>query len=154
MGVMHDFRCFAHGDFESKEDSPVCPFAGCNTVTKVFLQPAAFRSNRTGRIDATVESLAKSHGLTDISNRGGRAAVRERPGAAREREDMTRLIRERYGDGWGKVPKGGAPAALAQFGASSDNVLSEVKPALVPKPVMARKDPQDLKLTPDMVKRA
>ncbi len=150
--VVKEFRCAAHGDFEAKE--PKCPWGCKGTVDRVFLTPAAFRSNRTSRIDQRVEGLAAAHGLTDISNRGGRAAIREKPGAAQERADMAKLISERYGNGWGKVPQGGAPAALNQYHAQASNVLQEVKPALTPKPVHRIQDPQGLKLTPDMVKRA
>ena len=67
---------------------------------------------------------------------------------------MAKLISERYGNGWGKVGKGGAPAALAQYRAPASNALEEVRPALTPKPVHRIQDPQGLKLTADMVKRA
>ncbi len=150
MGVLHDFRCYGHGVFESSEEAPLCPFAGCNTVEKVFLQPAAFRSNRTTRIDQRVEGLAKTHGLTDISNRGGRAAIRAKPVDPRQVE-YSKMIRDRYGDKpWGALPKGGAAAAVAQFHGQPDNALAQVKEAgaLIPRPVDKHVVREERKITP------
>jgi len=153
IGVIKEFRCRAHGDFEGTE--PECPHGCTGTVDRVFLTPAAFRSNRTTRIDQRVENLAKAHNLTDISNRGGRAAIREKPGAQRDRDEVAKMIRERYGDKpWGSIPKGGPAAAVAQYHGTPDNVLGEVKPHLTHKPVHRIQDPQKLALTPDMVKNA
>jgi hypothetical protein len=163
MGILRDWQCRAHGNFESSEESPLCPY-GCDTVEKIFLQPAVFRSNRTANIDRTLESLAKSHGLTDMNNRGGHAVRRPSTDQVRQQDEFNRFIHERYGDGWGQIPKGGTlnvktkeitgagpgvGAALAQYHGRADNVLSEVREAgaLVPKPVLVRQDHENLKVS-------
>ncbi len=160
MAVNKEFRCAVHGAFESSSESPECP-AGCSVVERVFLTPPGFRSSRTANIDKTVETLAARHGMTNISNRGGQAAKRMGSTQRQQQEEFNALIRERYGDGWGAVPKGGtldvstgkitgsgpgAAGAIAQYGARPDNVLAEVKDALVPKPVIYKKDHENLKV--------
>lgn len=160
MAVNKEFRCAVHGPFESSDEAPLCP-AGCDCVTREFRTPVGFRSARTANIDSTIASLAKSHNLTDISNRGGRAAIRENPQARRQQEEFNAMIRERYGDGWGALPKGGdlnvqtgqiegsgpgVRGALGQYHAAPDNVLAEVAPALVPKPVIYKKDHENLQV--------
>lgn len=163
MGVKRDWICAAHGVFESDDEAPLCP-SGCDVVDKIFIQPPGLSSARTANIDRTLESLARSHGMTDISNRGGRAA--KGPSAAHERRqaDLTAAIRERYGGtGWGSVPAGGTlnvgtgkvegegpgvAAAISQYGGHADNALGEVKAAgaLIKKPVMVRHDHENLKV--------
>lgn len=163
MATTKEWRCAAHGPFESAFAK--CP-AGCvGTVTREFRTPPAFRTARTSNIDATLEHLAANHGMTDISNRGGVAAKRETGRQIAERQDLAAMIRERYGDGWGKIPKGGnynvgtgkvegsgpgVAGALSTYHGHADNALAEVKPALVPKPVRIIKDHENLTL--DMVK--
>lgn len=170
MGVLKEWRCAAHGNFESSEESPECPH-GCDTVERVFLTPVGFRSPRTANIDSTVEGLARRHGLSDISNRGGRAAVRENPNARRQQEELSAYLRDRYGDGWKSLPAGatynartgqvekvegrsgnGAMAALNEHHAPTASVVSELKEAgaFVPKPVLVRKDHENLKVDVSM----
>lgn len=166
MGILRDFQCLAHGNFESMEEKPLCPF-GCDTVQMVFLQPPAFNSARTSNIDKTLESIAKSHGLTDMNNRGGAAVKRPTSKFANSQEEYTRFMRERYGDGWGVVPKGGTmnvktkevtnegtgpgvAGALSQYHGHADNALAEVRDALVPKPVRVLRDHENLSV--DMAK--
>lgn len=158
--VVKEYRCLAHGPFESSSDSPTCP-AGCTTVEREFRTPPGFRSERTSNIDKTVQNLAKRHGMTDISNRGGEAAIRQSATQRRQQEEFNRFIHERYGDGWGEVPQGGtlnvqtkkiegsgpgAAGAIAQYGARPDNVLAEVKDSLVPKPIIYKKDHENLQV--------
>lgn len=161
MAVVKEFICMAHGAFESSEESPSCP-RGCTTVRRAFLTAPGVASDRTKNIDRTLDSLAKSHGMTDISNRGGRAAKRADPNAEKRQREFNDFIKSRYGEGWGAVPKGGTlnvqtgqiegggpgvGGALAQYHASADNVLGEVKEALVPKPVLVRQDHEKLNVT-------
>ena len=164
MGVLRDWTCLGHGNFESSEDEPLCPVGGCNTVRKVFLQPPGFTSSRTQNIDRTLDSLARSHGMTDIQNRGGRAAKGETPGQRQRAEEFNAYVREKYGSNWQSVAKGGtmnaqtkeitgtgpgAAASLAQYHAKPDDVLTQVKDAgaLVPKPVLVRQDHENLKIS-------
>lgn len=161
MAVLKEYRCLAHGAFESSSETPTCP-AGCTTVEREFRTPPGFRSERTASIDATVQTLAKRHGMTDINNRGGKAAITQSAKSRQQQEEFSRLVREKYGNGWGDVPKGGtlhvdtgtvegsgpgAAGAIAQYGARPDNVLAEVKEALVPKPVIVKRDHENLKVS-------
>ncbi len=168
--VVKEFRCAAHGDFDGTE--PKCPYGCEGTVQRVFLTPAAFRSNRTTRIDARLEGLAKSHGMTDISNRGGQAAKRMSSKMEQQQKMAAEAIKARYGDtGWGKMQAGGtmnvqtkaiegggpgAVGAVGAYGGHADNALSEVREALVPKPVLVKHDHEKHRITKtgDIVKDA
>lgn len=162
MAIKREFRCLAHGNFESDSESPECPH-GCDTVERIFLTPPGLASARTANIDRTLDSLARSHGMTDISNRGGRAAKGQSAAQARQNAELNAFIRQKYGDGWGNIPKGGTlnvqtgkvdgegpgvAAALQSYGGRADNALSDVRDAgaLIKKPVLVRHDHENLKV--------
>ena len=162
MGVKKEYRCLAHGNFESSEEPALCPY-GCDTVERIFLTPAAFRSNRTRNIDSTLDSLAKSHGLTDMNNSGGQAVRRRTPKQNTDQQEFNRFLHDRYGDGWGRIPQGGTMnaqtkeitgsgpgvgGAIAAYHGRPDNALAEVREsgALVPKRVLVRHDHENLKV--------
>lgn len=162
MAINKEWRCAGHGNFESDQEKPLCPFAGCDTVDRVFLTPVGLGSARTKNIDNTFSSLAKTYGMTDIDNRGGRAAKRQPPSQAQKQQELSRIIRERYGNGWGEVPKGGtyhtdtktvegggagAMGALAKYGAMPANTVEQVREAFVPKPVIYRHDHENLQVS-------
>lgn len=70
-GVLHDFKCVAHGLFEARVKSgvvPRCP-KGCSKsmVELVFLKPVGFVSARTRKSDKLVKEMATMQGLSDIS---------------------------------------------------------------------------------------
>lgn len=74
MPVLRDYRCLAHGNFESKAAAPLCPH-GCTTVEPVWLTPPSVHTGgRTRNIDRTLENLANDYGLSDLSNRSGSVA--------------------------------------------------------------------------------
>lgn len=159
MGVKRDWICAAHGVFESSEESPFCP-SGCDVVEKVFLQPPAFGSARTKNIDATLGSLSKSYGLTDL----GPGAMRRKALAAEKSQEAYRNYCERRfgGMGWGNTPKGGAmnvkthqiegegpgaPAAIASAGATTDQTAAGLRDNFGGvKAVISHKDPENLTL--------
>jgi|HubBroStandDraft_2_1064218.scaffolds.fasta_scaffold195003_2 hypothetical protein len=68
MAVLKEFRCLAHGPFDSKE--AVCPH-GCSVVVREFRTAPAGRSAKTKTSDAALERLASRFGLSDMSNRDG-----------------------------------------------------------------------------------
>lgn len=166
----------AHGCFESSDEAPECP-EGCDTVERVFLTPVGFASARTKAIDATLESVARSHGLTDMNNRGGRAAAGPNTIAQQmaqekmrqQQEAIAAAVKAKFGDApWNTVPEGGtynvktgeveagqgpgAPGALPNVGWEPSNLAHDAKEAglLTPKPVLVRKDHENLSI--DMVK--
>jgi hypothetical protein len=65
MSVVHDYKCPAHGFFESRE--PVCP-SGCTDVQMVFLQAVGVKSDSTKQADTTMRELAKDYGMSDIKS--------------------------------------------------------------------------------------
>ena len=65
MGVLNDYKCPAHGYFESKE--PVCPH-GCTDVQVVFLQPVGMIGDRTKGSDKTLNQLALDFKMGDIKS--------------------------------------------------------------------------------------
>lgn len=160
MPTVKEWRCAAHGAFEGPIGE--CPYGCKGTVHREFRTPPAFRSERTGSIDSTLANLAARHGMSDITNRGGVAAKRMSGAQESQRKDLQTMIRERYGNGWGSIPKGGtmnvktkqiegsgpgAPGSLAAYGGHADNALEEVRPALTPKPVLVRTDHEKFRVT-------
>jgi hypothetical protein len=64
---LHDYRCPAHGLFESLEAR--CAHTDCQqTVAVVFLKPVGFVSDRTRRTDASLRKTAESFGMTDLKS--------------------------------------------------------------------------------------
>jgi hypothetical protein len=66
MAVTNDYKCPAHGYFESRE--AVCPH-GCTDVQVVFLQPVATVSDRTKGSDKTLKQLALDFNMSDIKSK-------------------------------------------------------------------------------------
>lgn len=103
MAVIKEFWCPAHGDFDSP--TPTCP-QGCSVgVERHFRTPPGLAFGVARRTDHLLEGIAKSHGLSDMDNRGGR------PARALTTNDKMRVMREsieqRYGKtGWGAVAPG------------------------------------------------
>ena len=65
MAVVHDYKCPAHGFFES--NTPKCPH-GCDNVQMVFLQPVGVKSDSTRHADTTLKELARDYQMTDIKS--------------------------------------------------------------------------------------
>ena len=146
MGILRDWNCLGHGTFESWEDNPKCPH-GCSTVEVVFLQPPGLFSDRSKNLDKNTRMLAQSYGLTDMSNRGGKAVITPDPKFTNSQQEYTNYMRQRFGDGWGNLPKNSnVSAAIGQYGATPDNALDEAKPMFTPKPVLIRKDHENLRV--------
>lgn len=170
MAILRDWICPVHGPFESSDEDALCP-SGCNVAVRAFLQAPGIGSSRTKNIDNTLNSLASQFGLTDINNRGGRAAKGVNPGFVKRQEEFSRMIKERYGDGpWGAVPQGatfnskthqveqvagrtgpGAEAVPGTYHAPAANELAPVKPTdlalgVSGRPIKAIRDPQNLDL--------
>lgn len=157
----------AHGLFTSSDGAPECPM-GCDTVERVFITPPGLKSDRTRNIDNTLQRLAKSYGLTDLNNRGGQAVAGhdKRASSQRERDEaFAAYMHERFGDGWGNVPKGktmnaktkevvdvkgrngpGGAGVFSEYGGAPDNALAEVAPALhdLRRPVLVKHDHEKL----------
>lgn len=94
MGVIKEWRCFAHGPFEAVEAK--CP-QGCTAVIeREFRTPPAGRSERTKAADRALANLAARFGYTDLSNRAGSVAASQRQGKGPP-ELMPR---------WEPIPKG------------------------------------------------
>lgn len=65
MTVLHDYKCPAHGFFESYD--AICPH-GCDDVQLVFLQPVGLKSDRTKHADSTLKQLAKDYKMTNVKS--------------------------------------------------------------------------------------
>lgn len=68
MAVLKDYRCIAHGVFESREAK--CPH-GCSTVVPMFIKAPGGRSDKTKASDRALQHLANRYGLSDMSNNNG-----------------------------------------------------------------------------------
>jgi hypothetical protein len=67
MAVLKDYKCLAHGFFESWE--PRCKH-GCDgeAIRVAFLQPVGLRSDNTRHADTTMQGLAQEFGMSDIKS--------------------------------------------------------------------------------------
>lgn len=76
MPVVKEFRCMAHGDFESPEAT--CPHgcSGPGMVDRAFRTPVAIQTAGYRSVNRTFESLAAQHGLTDMRNAPGESMRR------------------------------------------------------------------------------
>lgn len=102
MSVVNDYKCPAHGFFESRE--PVCPH-GCTDVQVVFLQPVGMMSDRTKGSDKTVKQLAMDFNMSDVKSvREGEA---QPPRFANKQPDNP------------FAPRWGSPGDLSGFNLSS-----------------------------------
>jgi hypothetical protein len=78
MAILKEYRCAAHGEFESTEHA--CPL-GCPArfVVQEIRTPPAYHDGITRNTDQTLRQLADEHGLTDMSNRNGSIMNSQRP---------------------------------------------------------------------------
>ncbi len=169
MATVREFVCMAHGPFESSEENPACP-SGCDTVERIFLTPPSIGSARTRNTDATLNRLAEQYHLTDMNNRDGKAVSGPTAKFLRQQEEYGRMMHERFGDGWGRVPPGGTfntktqqveavqgragpgvAGALAEHHAGAEDNLTALKPkelalGVSARPIKAIRDPENLSL--------
>lgn len=129
MAVLHDFRCMAHGVFESMTGE--CPH-GCSQsfVEKVFLKAPGIHSDRTKNIDSTLAGLASDFGLTNMNNNNGnQAAVIPDWKAMKEREQLLGKLGD-TSQAWGQIPKSdtGVSQAIQATKVLPDNQLANLKP--------------------------
>jgi len=67
MGVLNDYKCPTHGYFENTEAK--CLKKRCKQeVMLVFLQPPAYHSGSTARVDNTLNQLAMDFNMTNIKS--------------------------------------------------------------------------------------
>ncbi len=140
MAILREFRCRAHGPFESKRTNPRCP-RGCSPkfVVQEIRSAPAYIGARTQRIDKELGNLAQSYGMSDIATNG-------------EDSVMTTLRKQKqfsHKPLWGEVPhaqpgfsqdpKIAVPTVTAQqFGAQPGVNIAAMKPLFPgPKPILA-----------------
>lgn len=129
MAVLKEFRCAAHGEFESTE--PVCPH-GCpkRFVVQEFRSAPAVHDGTTAYTDQTLRGLADSVGLTDMSNRNGSVMMSQR---ARQGPDFTpRWVDIPHASpGWsrreGERSPVVTPEQVGQPGLQAANIVDEFK---------------------------
>lgn len=74
MAVTKEYSCRAHGPFESRSANPKCP-RGCNAVERVFLTAPGYLGRKTKNMDLMQKDIAKTYGLSDLSNKDGRSLM-------------------------------------------------------------------------------
>lgn len=142
MGIVHEFRCFGHGLFESED--AVCPH-GCTAVEKVFITPRGIMSGRGAAIDRTFNQLANDFNLSDMNTNKSRShnggAARVLTSAQKKAQADQEKLRHRFAPmakgggtyhvGMGKAINesagGGALASIAQHGAQPTDVMSQAR---------------------------
>lgn len=161
MAILKEWNCRAHGPFEATR--AVCP-KGCTSVERQIRTAPSIGSTRTKGIDQTIRGLAKSYGLTNLSNRNG--AVKGTSATDLKLQAYNEAIHKMFPSVWGTIPKGGthmvgrgamgaqpgggAEAALASLHAQPDNVIARAKEAFVPiaQKTIVRQDHENLKVMP------
>ncbi len=83
MAVIKEYRCFAHGPFESREAK--CP-KGCTAVIQEFRTAPGFKSDKTKSSDKAIQRMATKLGYSDMSNRNGSVAGSRKMG--KQEQDM------------------------------------------------------------------
>ncbi len=74
MGVLKEFKCLAHGPFETRDSPARCPH-GCKSIVRIFTQAPGFKSDTTKRRDNMTRWQANQMGVTDMSNAQGRSVL-------------------------------------------------------------------------------
>lgn len=80
MGVIKEWFCADHGEFESTH--PICPAFGCASkeVVREHRTPPAIRSESTSRTDADLRRTAESYNIDFRSAKEGESAKVQRGG--------------------------------------------------------------------------
>lgn len=75
MAVIKEWKCPLHGPFEGSH--PICPHFNCESegITQEFRTAPKVGSDRTRRVDKTLSGLASEYGLSNMSNRDGKAVA-------------------------------------------------------------------------------
>lgn len=143
--VIKEYRCAAHGYFESGEASPSCPKGGCTTVQQVFLTAPAFRSDKTKRSDANLRQIASDFGLTDMRSAREGEPARIKTKQQKDAEALQEKFRHRF------APLGKNPLdAIKALGAQPTDVMAQAKENFIKPvhdvsqyqhPVIVRRDP-------------
>jgi len=71
--IIKEWKCAEHGSFEGS--FPICPAMGCESteVAREFKTAPGLTSDTTKFTDKGFDSLASSYGLSDMSNKDGKA---------------------------------------------------------------------------------
>jgi hypothetical protein len=76
-GIIKEFRCKKHGNFESSHE--ICPSLGCDSskVERVFLTPVGIKSEFVSRHEKGIKKLAQAYGQSDFKTaRAGEASIK------------------------------------------------------------------------------
>ncbi len=141
--VIKEFRCAAHGYFESGVEKPSCPKGGCTTVTRVFLTAPSIKGDSTKQADANLRQIALDFGLSDMRSARTGETARIKTKEQREAEDLQQKLRHRFaplavkGGTFNTETKQitgsglGALGAIAQHGAKPTDVVTQAKETFI-----------------------
>ena len=123
MAALNDYRCLAHGIFESRTGR--CPHGcGKKMVEMVFLKAPGHVTGRTRGIDSTLRGLAADHGLTNMNNHGGETgAFIPDPNMGRAEQEMQKKLHSGQTFS-GDIGKNGIAATLAASNLQSGIALN------------------------------
>ena len=95
MAIIKEYCCAAHGDFEATE--PNCP-EGCGggMVERVFRTAPAIQTAGYRSMNATFDSLAAEHGVTNMNNNSGEGLRRADAGAHRRLAHATDVLTSQH----------------------------------------------------------
>jgi len=137
MAIVREFRCAAHGPFESTRPHPKCP-KGCSkrfVVQELRTAPGVVGMG-TKHLDREFDNLARDYRLTDIRN-------------GKDGESVMSTLRKNpsFAPSWGNVQhakpgfsqRGEASPTFspASYGAQPANLVAELQPTFTgPKPII------------------
>lgn len=130
MPIIKEWKCAAHGSFEGPEG--ICPH-GCplRFVVQEFLTPPAIHDGTTAYTDRTLQGLADSVGLTDMSNRNGSVMNSQRSNTPKGLDFSPKWVDIPHASpGWSQRQEQSpivTPEQVGQPGLQAANIVDEFK---------------------------
>lgn len=100
MATIKEWRCLAHGAFDSADG--VCEW-GCTTVVREFRTAPGHKSAKTKTSDRALERMAKRYGLTDMSASKTGSVAGDRMA---KQKGFGNIGGHDFTPRWGGIPKG------------------------------------------------
>ncbi len=127
MAVMKEWRCMAHGDFDSTEQA--CPRGcGAGMVERVFRTPPSIQSQGYRNINASLQDTAAQFGLRNMDNFSGEGQRKSDWQTHKRLEEGTNQVFQGQRDAIGQFMEGKAKAMRSTFGTVARPIGEVISP--------------------------
>ncbi len=137
-GVLHDYVCMAHGEFESRDGR--CPHGCGKAMVQIKYNKApSYHNGRTSNIDKTIRALANDYKQTDLNNHNGTTscAIQDNNFLKAQQQMERDILAGRTYSASMKPGENAIPQAIKDIGAMPDNSVEQVRHVLTkPKPLV------------------